>query len=950
MHKLQFFLLFIFSSLYVLGQEPAFFTIGKDELRNTDIYSIFNDIETGILYTGTNDGVYRYDQGTFQKIPFVKNTLGTSFFDIRKSPITGKLFCSNLNGQIFTIESDSIKLFFDDKTKTGRYFKYFFQGDQIIAMSDYKISFLDDSGKSTAPSLNNTTGIWSNYIQYNQNDIYFTDTEKSEILKLNAGKIKPLYGQNYHDSHHPKDIHFLQLYTLGSNRIGVTSNGSLMFLDDTLKDNYKKEISERFYKISDHTVIGMNAKNSARILKLIDGTIQETNKFYKDCFIATMHQDERGIIYFGTFGEGIRVTPNLENKKIITTQTILKITASPTNEVYMLNAENEIYKISNEQFIKTPLNSKSKRGIYYYHNNFNSASVFPIDNWPISDIASYNIKDFEPIDKNNFLTVEFGGIHLISIKNQRLDLISRTILKGSDRFTAVSFSKEDSMVYYSTNKGVFRGKIFTNEIKTYRFNDEKFAANSLIFANDQFICGTKRNGVMFFENDSMVSRLCETNGLHSDIVKKIAKIGNHLVILTKADLQVYDLVKKKFLMLSPTAGVFPTSVIDFVCSDDLLWLAEKNAIYSVNLNQLNQIPPLTKLNIVETKTNDRLLNIFSDTILEFTENNLTVQFDYRDLLNRDQAKIYYQLEGLDTNWRAIPVTKNEIVYPYIKSGNYRLKMKLILDDVLLDSTEYRFIIKTPYWEKWWFYLLIIASMLFVTWYIYRIRINYLIRKINIKHELDNSKLTAIRSQMNPHFIFNTLNSIQHLVLSGDKESSYSSINKFASLIRKTLDYSEIETLSLAEEISLMEVYLSLEKLRFKENFNFTITPPEDTKIQIPTMLIQPFIENAIVHGLLHKSGNKKLNIKFELQTSLICTIEDNGIGYEAAKTIKKRQTGNHKSFSLDAIKRRFEILNDYYETELGYKYEQLKPQSDEDIMTRVTIRIPIGVGRQKNLS
>jgi sensor histidine kinase YesM len=134
--------------------------------------------------------------------------------------------------------------------------------------------------------------------------------------------------------------------------------------------------------------------------------------------------------------------------------------------------------------------------------------------------------------------------------------------------------------------------------------------------------------------------------------------------------------------------------------------------------------------------------------------------------------------------------------------------------------------------------------------------------------------------------------------------------------------------------------LSLEKLRFKKDFTYTIELNEISDIQIPPMLIQPFIENALVHGLLHKNGEKILKIAFVLKEALICTIEDNGIGMEKSKAIKLRQHSEHESFSGKASDKRFEILNNVFKGDFGITYEDIYA-NQEVAGTKVTLRIPV---------
>jgi LytS/YehU family sensor histidine kinase len=136
------------------------------------------------------------------------------------------------------------------------------------------------------------------------------------------------------------------------------------------------------------------------------------------------------------------------------------------------------------------------------------------------------------------------------------------------------------------------------------------------------------------------------------------------------------------------------------------------------------------------------------------------------------------------------------------------------------------------------------------------------------------------------------------------------------------------------------LYLSLEKLRFKKDFEYTIQTDTVDDILIPPLLIQPFIENALVHGLLHRAGKKKIDIRFELNENLHCIIEDNGIGREKAKAIRHRQHKDHESFSGKAIKKRLEILSDLYSGSFGYVYDDLT-ENNEPTGTKVTLTIPV---------
>jgi len=175
--------------------------------------------------------------------------------------------------------------------------------------------------------------------------------------------------------------------------------------------------------------------------------------------------------------------------------------------------------------------------------------------------------------------------------------------------------------------------------------------------------------------------------------------------------------------------------------------------------------------------------------------------------------------------------------------------------------------------------------------------------------------------MNPHFIFNCLNSIQSLVLQQKVSESYDYISKFAQLVRSILHQSNAGEISIEEEIETLELYLDLERLR---------------------LLVQPFVENAIKHGLLHKDGSKKLSIIFEQQGEIVrCTITDNGIGRVESNEIKARQNKQHKSFATETTNTRFELLQKQYGVEkLGVEYTDMQDGRNNSLGTKVVLTIP----------
>ena len=204
---------------------------------------------------------------------------------------------------------------------------------------------------------------------------------------------------------------------------------------------------------------------------------------------------------------------------------------------------------------------------------------------------------------------------------------------------------------------------------------------------------------------------------------------------------------------------------------------------------------------------------------------------------------------------------------------------------------------------------------------------------------------GLLAQMNPHFIFNALNSVQRYIMNKDQESAHDYLQKFSSMMRKVLENSCRPTIVLSEEIEMLNLYLQIESLRFDQGFDFEISVKEDDiwQLEIPTMLIQPFVENAIWHGLMNKATRGKISLTFsKLNEKLLrCEIQDNGIGRKKAEDLKSKASVKHKSRGTDIIRKRIELLNLKSRQKINCDTIDLETQGQGTTGTLVRLVIPV---------
>jgi tetratricopeptide (TPR) repeat protein len=240
-----------------------------------------------------------------------------------------------------------------------------------------------------------------------------------------------------------------------------------------------------------------------------------------------------------------------------------------------------------------------------------------------------------------------------------------------------------------------------------------------------------------------------------------------------------------------------------------------------------------------------------------------------------------------------------------------------------------------------FILCLAVSILIIS----RSRINARRRISDMNHKISEITQANLRQQMNPHFIFNTLNSIQYYMYQHDKLATNNYLTKFSSLMRKVLENSQHTSVPLRDELDALTLYLDLEKIRFKDKFDYKINIDEEIDCimyKVPTMLIQPYVENSICHGLMPGEGKGLIKIDMELKNDYIsCIIEDNGIGREAAQEKKMKSENNHNSLGTQIVASRLDLVNTLYGTSLKTIYTDLKDENGESTGTRVEIQIPL---------
>jgi ligand-binding sensor domain-containing protein len=327
--------------------------------------------------------------------------------------------------------------------------------------------------------------------------------------------------------------------------------------------------------------------------------------------------------------------------------------------------------------------------------------------------------------------------------------------------------------------------------------------------------------------------------------------------------------------------------------------------------------------------------------LSFDDNSITIEFAALNFLG-NQNVYRYKMMGLSQQWSE--TTNRVITYSGLPSGSYIFEVALAGE--LSYATAMKIEVSTPFWRQMWFRLLMLAIGLSGIFLVYKIRTQQIRKeeklKASFKQQLAEAETKALKAQMSPHFIFNSLNSINRYIIKAEPEKASLYLTKFSKLIRLILDNSNQKLISLEQEISALKLYIELEALRFNEKFSYTLSvSPElnPMSIGVPPMIIQPFIENAIWHGLLHKETAGHLDVAVErFGSGLKCTITDDGIGRKKAAELRSKSVNKEKSYGMQITKERLSMLNG--ESKLSsVEVIDLEDENGNALGTKVIVKI-----------
>ncbi len=701
--------------------------------------------------------------------------------------------------------------------------------------------------------------------------------------------------------------------------------------------------------------------------------------------VRSLLHDRWGNYWIGTSGGGVSKYAGQQFEKFgkgngLAGNYIYCMAADYKNQLWVGATGGGIYKLSGNSFTRYGLDSgfvdDKIRTVFV---DSDSLVWLGID---CKGLALYNGDTFQFYDENNGLAGNFvksfdedskgriwvasagGGITLIYKSHPveggfSMSRFNTANYLKSNRVIQVHIDKLDRVWFANQTSGV--GVVINDSTVRYFTKKDGLAADDVrSLTEDRFgnlwIGSTGGlNVIPVYQKQLKVHQVNPSHLSSTNIYQLIADAENHIWVGTEKGLDRLTTDSTHSILESTHFGSDEgfTGVetnLNTACMDrnNNLWYGTVDGLfrYLSRADVKNEIAPLLNFKEVSlhyvpltNTTYDSLYKSGTHLQFEYDENHLT--FDFLGITQTIPAKVKYKwrLVGLEEDWSP-PAKRNSVTYSNLAPGQYVFEVLSANENEVWNSEPLRFpfTIKSPFWQKGWFrVLLLFGALLFIvmiTAVIIR-QINKKSRerqeKLKVERDLISLEQKALRLQMNPHFIFHTLNNIQSLIATKDEDTARVYLSKFSKLMRQILENSRSSEVTLENEIETLENYLNIERFCHDNSFDFTIEVDENLEtafIHIPPMILQPFVENAIVHGVAPLQGGGHIHISFtEKDDQLTCTITDNGIGRKAAA---QRRDANHKSTALAVTRQRLAMLNPDDESVVIEDLEQ---------GTRVTVKL-----------
>ncbi|PSL46485.1 two component regulator with propeller domain [Chitinophaga niastensis] len=908
----------------------------KDGLANATVYAAVQD-KDGFIWFATPTGVSKFDGKRFRNYAKKDGLTDNDVFKLA-ADTKGRVWFFTLNGKpsfydksVIHSEANDSSLIFNSRS---HYMQYAFEGKAgYIWFLNTNNRIVQYTGKKTIYDKLGASGT----------DLFFLIRNDSIFHPLEAS----FHVDGLRDPNNPSQKIFpVCPYPLGDPELLTRINDNAVVIVRNALYSYTAKDAICFLNGAEWGIhddishICIDNDNlwvgTQRALYYLKGFFKGERKVIKlldNHYITSLLKDRDGNIWITTFGDGVYNIPYknfyfsyLDNTNGLYSHSIFSICKDKKSEMLLIGQNagilNTIDRNNNIKQFTLDTTTGHNSVLTILPSNDNSVLIgtdnglYRFNTTTQKSLLLKAVKMLKDVD------ISPAGKIRIAAKNQVIALDDYTIGDLDMLVTSVACIN-DSAYYVGTNTGLYYCTDGQKQLKPAGADTlRKLSIKDLKWVDGYLWIGTSDQGIYVMHNDSIVKHLSSANNLASDICQQLYYDGRgRLYVATNRGVSVIDVIAQSITRnITSNDGLMSDDIRGVFNDDGILYIATSNGLCYFNGDHIpvDTIPPVIYLSNIRYGDSTFLpghdfVHLYKRKA-SFEAEFGTIVFDLPELV-----QYQYNFSGDTTNgW--ITTMSNIIPFPDLQPGSYKLMVRARKYKSEWSAALSMDVNILPRWyQEWWARgILLLAGVLLIL-----VVLRYIVRRIKqaekrkteYNRRIAELEAKALTNQMNPHFIFNSLNSVQHLILEKEEKQALNFLADFATLMRQMLNNSRKSYISLEEEIAFLTRYLELEKIRFAHSFTYHFIMEDalkDYTIYIPPMIIQPIVENAIKHGLAPKNISGYMEIRLEMVDDLLyCSVDDDGIGWDKSNSIKNSRLIKHESTALSVIKERLQIIKSF---------------------------------------
>lgn len=953
-----------------LDWEPAYRTFSiKEGLPSSETYFVYQD-RKGYIWFCTDRGVVLYD-GFHMEVMTTKNGLPDNVIFWIYEDAKGRIWFISYNGLLSYYENHRVVKYkynhlISDYIGNNLYpFKTFsVDKDQNVFFSSGNNGILkiDSKGKSSL-------------VKYAQDPLTFDRINGTYLVTFNLGlpaKKKPVTYQAV-----IRENGQLKLRT--RNKQAYKNNVQAYLSELKIAGGRKVvRIQDSFYDVShpDETLYFPGATGYFPVgndlwITTVNGTyrLKDVRKhglgkaprqhLLAGYRVSSVFKDREKGMWFSTLDKGIVYMPNsivrnlsvLEDSKEVD---VTQLVVTPDREIYYANYRG-VFRLSDHKSLLIS-NDISRNVVSRFRDVLLVPRVSKEQPLDLKDKYVWRVPNYyDHFNEGDTSVLLCSSAVLRLHRTGKLDTLydyfrSGKYSKNLHHFFETVCSSDQGSVYAGNAKGLFclkngvwENSMFPEAIRKNRVSCVRYSRELGL------VIGTRGEGIYLFRNGRITHHITSENGMVSDQINKLylEKDGVTCWVATNSGVSKLLFIGRKYVRVHNVMSVngLATNEVNGIClQGKSAYLATKKGLSRFPRDLRFLINPLNHQISVTKLTIDGMITYPRSKKLEVASDAKIIQVDLRSTNYKSFGNQQYKFRLRSTDkWTY--GTSGSIDFYDLTSGEYHLELSYLSDNgiwqkpypILDIRKNARFV------ETFWFYLILVLASFIGALVVFRIRAKEIDRQRKYKRQIEKLEQKALLAQMNPHFIFNSLNSIQSFLVYHENELAEKYLQMLSQLIRMTLNNSRESEVMIEQEIAVLSKYIELEKMRFKDRFNFKVTislTHSELQRYVPPMLIQPFVENAIIHGFkgLDREGKLEVNFKQLMDNRLVVEVIDNGNGY--------RENGgpgssDHKSYGMEITSERLSLFRQKYNFEFDFTVESLTDEEGKPAGTKVVIVIPV---------